>query len=222
MANDYAPLWHDGAVTARCPNCDGARTRFKPLAENGASIIRSEEWTDGAMRVSYHLAECLGCGRGGLIIMGQMDEHGWRLLDFYPRSPDFADLPVGVPPDLENELREAERAAGAGAYRAASATLRSALEKTLKANGYAKGLLQGKIDEAADDGVITRARQARAHESVRALGNDIVHDDWRCVDAAEFEESRQYVVWILRDLYDDRETVLKQLRSAGRLPPLEA
>ncbi len=218
--NDHEPpVWHDGSVTARCPNCGGARSRFVP--KSGATILHTEEWTNGSTQVSYDLAECLGCGRGGLVVMNRVDSMSWRLHDFYPKSPDFSELPVGVPTALENEVREAERAAGAAAYRAASATLRSALEKTLSANGYTKGRLYDKIDQAAEDGVITKARQTKAHQNVRTLGNDIVHDEWRPVDAAEYGEARQYVVWILRDFYDDRETVVAQLEAAGRLTPTE-
>jgi hypothetical protein len=43
------------------------------------------------------------------------------------------------------------------------------LEKTLKSNGYVKGTLEAKIDEAAGDGVITEARSKRAHEDIRVL-----------------------------------------------------
>jgi hypothetical protein len=144
-------------------------------------------------------------------------EPAFELFDFYPTSPDWATVPQSTPEELRWELREAGRAAGAGAYRAGSTTLRSVLEKTLKANGYTKGDLKQKIDAAADDGTITKARQSKAHSDVRVFGNDIVHDEWRPVSAEEFELARRYVVWILEDFYDDRPTVQEQLRLAGRL-----
>jgi hypothetical protein len=75
---------------------------------------------------------------------------------------------------------------------------RSALEKALKANGYMKGSLAARIDEAAGDGVITEARRKRAHEDVRVLGNDVLHDEWRSVTDDEVTAAH-YVQRILED-----------------------
>jgi hypothetical protein len=47
------------------------------------------------------------------------------------------------------------------------------------ANGYVNGPLRDRIDEAAADGTITAARSRRAHEDIRVLGNDVLHEDWR-------------------------------------------
>lgn len=69
--------------------------------------------------------------------------------------------------------------------------LRSTLEKTLKHNGYLKGSLADKIDQAAED-VITAARSKRAHEDIRVLGNDILHDARRAVFQAEFDLAHKY------------------------------
>jgi hypothetical protein len=74
------------------------------------------------------------------------------------------------------------------------------------------------IDEAANDGAITAARSLRAHEDIRVLGNDILHDDWRPITEAEFEVAHRYTQRILEDLYDDRPSVLKLLASKGRKP----
>src|SRR5262249_17995494 len=100
---------------------------------------------------------------------------------------------------------------------AGSALLRSALEKTLKANGFNKGSLQDKIDQAATDGAITEARSKRAHEDIRVLGNDVLHDAWRAVTEEEFELAHHYTQRILEDFYDDRPTVEALLTSKGRL-----
>jgi len=98
---------------------------------------------------------------------------------------------------------------------------RSVLDKTMRANGYktkdAKNL-RDQIDEAAADGVITPARQRRAHDEVRVLGNDVLHDDWHSVSLEDVEAAHHYVQRILEDFYDDRESVLKQLRRAKRVP----
>jgi hypothetical protein len=57
---------------------------------------------------------------------------------------DELPLPEDVPDGLIKEFREAELCASFGAWRAASAMLRSVLEKTLKVNGYSNGSLQQK------------------------------------------------------------------------------
>jgi hypothetical protein len=140
------------------------------------------------------------------------------LIDFSPRSIANAALPKDLPMDLTNEFREAELTASVGAWRAASALMRSTLEKALKHSGYSKGNLKTIIDEAANDGAITAARSLRAHDDIRVLGNDILHDDWRPITEAEFEVAHRYTQRILEDLYDDRPSVLKLLANKGRKP----
>lgn len=99
---------------------------------------------------------------------------------------------------------------------------RSVLDKTLRANGYKekKGTtLEQQIDMAADDGVITQARRRRAHDEIRVLGNDVLHDEWQQVAEEDVEAARHYAQRILEDFYDDRASVLKQLYGANRLTP---
>jgi len=128
------------------------------------------------------------------------------------------DIPISVPEGIRNEFAEAELCASVQAWRAASALLRSTLEKTLRANGYKKGTLRDRIDEAAMDGVITEARKKRAHEDIRVLGNDVLHDEWREVEGNEFNSAHRYAQRILEDLYDDRASVEALLKAKGRIP----
>jgi hypothetical protein len=98
---------------------------------------------------------------------------------------------------------------------------RSVLDKTLRANGYKekKGTtLEQQIDAAAENGVITQARKRRAHDEIRVLGNDVLHDEWQLIPVEDVEAARHYAQRILEDFYDDRDSVLKLLRSAGRVP----
>jgi hypothetical protein len=138
--------------------------------------------------------------------------------NFYPFSPERAPLPPDSPAGVVAEVCEAELCAAVRAWRAASALLRSALEKTLIANGYQNGSLKARIDEAAGDGVITAARQKHAQEDVRVLGNDVLHDEWRAVTAEEYEAAHHYVQRIVEDFYDHRAEVEATLIKAGRLP----
>jgi hypothetical protein len=148
----------------------------------------------------------------------RQDGNSDGLVEFFPRSIDALNVPDQVPTDVLTEFRESELTASVGAWRAASAMLRSTLEKTLKHNGYTTGSLAAKIDQAADDGVITAARSKRAHDDIRVLGNDILHDAWRAVTQEEFDLAHKYAQRILEDLYDDRPSVVALLTEKGRMP----
>ena len=68
-----------------------------------------------------------------------------------------------------------------------------------------------------NQGVTPDARRKKAHEDIRALGNDVLHDDWRVVTDEEVEDSHRYCQRILEDLYDDRTTVEAILIGKGKL-----
>jgi hypothetical protein len=139
----------------------------------------------------------------------------------YPPTVDRAKIPSGVPHGILAEFREAELCASFGANRAASALFRSVLEKVLKENGYTDsnlGNLQKRIDAAAGDGLITEARRKQAHENVRSLGNDVLHDDWREITDEEVQDAHRYSQRILEDFYDYRPTDEAQLIAKKRLP----
>jgi len=144
----------------------------------------------------------------------------FELLDFFPEAKERLPLPAAVPKGIQNEFREAEKCVEHECYRAGAALFRSVLDKTMRANGYkTKGAtLEDQIDKAAADGVITAARKRRAHEEIRVLGNDVLHDEWHAISLDDVEAAHRYVQRILEDLYDNRDSVLKQLRDAKRVP----
>jgi len=211
------------SVRALCPDC-GAVSVFdykEPGREFGYVVINKQHMfqNTGFSRIHFRLLRCSGCGRAGLAKFHDNGSLPAVLESFLPRALTNYPLPGKVPAGITKEYREAELCASVEAWRAASALLRSTLEKALKANGYVAGSLQAKIDEAAKDGVITVARSQKAHEDIRVLGNEVVHDDWRPVDGAEVESALHYAQRVLEDLYDDRDTVEKILTAKGRLKP---
>jgi hypothetical protein len=156
-------------IRARCPTCDGALTTFESrkmgIGGHDAVIgVNNGPNVDGRyyQQTLYRGLRCAGCG-GGMAVYGASGQEA-ALIAFFPRSLDNLELPPDVPEDLRTEFRESELAASVGAWRAASAMLRSTLEKTLKHDGYLTGSLASKIDQAASDGVITAARSKRAHD----------------------------------------------------------
>ena len=186
-------------VRARCPACGGTVTTFEATtggSGHGAIVVEDlhEHGDRQYRRIVYQLLRCAGCGRGGLAeIHCDNEVIKGTLGSFFPRSIEQAPLPEAVPDGIESEYREAEICVSVEAWRAASAMLRSTLEKALKNCGYEKGVLATRIDEAAADGVITAVRSKRAHEDVRVLGNDVLHEPWREVTQEEVEEAHHYV-----------------------------
>jgi len=215
--------YQNGNIRTRCPDCDGAITTYAPndASRTFGSILRDEGHYFGGVqyrRILYVLFKCAGCGRGGLAKLHDNGNlHSGALEWFVPTSIERASLPAGAPNGVTSEYREAELCASIGAWRAASGLLRSTLEKLLRANGYTKGSLADRIDMAASDGVITEARRKRAHEEVRVLGNDVLHDEWREVLADEVALAHHYVHRVAEDLYDDRASVEAILIAKGRL-----
>lgn len=212
-------------IKARCPDCNGAVTSFlfrNESREYGHFVEQMEPiFKDkiGYNRTLYRLLRCAGCGRGGMYKSYMRTSGGGELLlDFYPTTSEIGRIPTGVPEGIVAEFREAEKCVSVGAWRAGSALLRSTIEKVLKDNGYAKGDLKSKIDLAASDGLITDSRKKRAHEDIRVLGNDILHDEWKSVNQEEYEVAHHYAQRIIEDFYDDRASVTVLLKAKGRIP----
>ncbi len=227
--------WKENNVLARCPDCD-AVTSFDQKGHSGtnlgAVLIDGNHDYQGQLygRILWEFFRCNVCSRGAVAKMHDRGNSQTAVLEsFLPEAIERARLPESVPKDIVAEFREAELDAAHGAYRSASAMLRSVLEKTLKKNGYDEveytdqqgtrrksGSLLHRIDAASADGVITETRQRRAHENIRVLGNDVMHEDWRGVIEAEFQEAHRYSQRILEDFYDDRATVEARLTTKNR------
>jgi hypothetical protein len=209
---------------AICPDCNGSMSNFLAHYDStdfGFFDIEKQHEYNGKKysRISYRLLRCAGCGRGGFYKAHINNENGINgvIEEFFPLGISNIKLPKETPLDIIAEFRESELCASVSAWRGATALLRSTLEKILKKNGYGKGVLKDKIDQAAADSVITAIRQKKAHEEIRSLGNDIMHDEWRIVNEEEYEISHHYIQRIIEDFYDDRITIEKILKDKGRI-----
>lgn len=209
-------LDNDSGVSAHCSSCS-ALTGWKKTDGLEHQIPQAQEW--------FWFLICSGCSRRGLAqttATGGKDERGRQrqLKSFWPPEVQTAPLPGSVDKSLKTEFREAELCASVGAYRAASAMLRSVLEKALKLSGYnEKGSnLPAKINLASEHGILTATLKRRANENLRLLGNNVLHDEWREVKEDEFEAAHRYAQQILVALYDHRETVLETLWDNNLVP----
>ena len=220
-----------GNIVARCPYCDGSKVTFEcsPRSRELGAIsvtIRDRYQSSQLIPIQFRLYRCAGCGAGALarikMVPGRDFPEGiWELLEFFPEAKERLPLPKDVPSGIANEFREAELCTESHCFRAAAAMFRSVLDKTLRANGYKTKEhrdLKSQIDAASTDGVITQARQKRAHEEVRVLGNDVLHDEWHEIKEEDVQATHHYTQRILEDFYDDRPSVLALLQKAGRTP----
>ncbi len=221
-----------GNVIARCPGCDGGKSSYEYSAEGRPLgftkvVTRKPNRSYEDCDIQFRLFRCAGCGRGGLgaiRMMNTLSEYPadiWQLIWFYPEAKARLQLPKYTPKGIVSEFREAEICKENECFRASAAMFRSVLDKVLRNNGYKiKQLrnLKEQIDAAAQDGVITEARKRKAHEDVRVLGNDVLHDEWREVKEEDVDQAHHYTQRVLEDFYDDRESVLKLIREAGRTP----
>ena len=219
----------EGSIIARCKGCDGALSTFLwkvNSKELGAVTREIHSYGSRYSHVTYRLFQCGGCGMGALAIV-EFDESGEsypgsnsKLFSFSPKAKEHLSLPKLVPTGIVTEFREVENCLENSCLRAAAGLFRSVLDKTLRANGYKtkRETLQQQIDVAASDGIITESRKRRAHEEVRVLGNDVLHDEWHEIPEKDVLAARHYCQRILEDFYDDRDSVLNLLREAGRIP----
>ncbi len=218
------PEYKNGNVISRCPDCNGAVSTYEykgaSSGEYGTIVVDENHLYNDINygRVIYKLYKCAGCGRGGMAklhLNGAL--HEGKMEWFFPISIDSAQIPDDVPHGIVQEYREAEICAANNAWRGASGLLRSTLEKVLKENGYKNGNLASKIDAAASDGIITESRKKKAHDDIRVLGNDVLHDEWRKISPEDVAASHRYVQRIIEDFYDDRESVVKILKDKKRI-----
>jgi hypothetical protein len=224
-----AKMNFEGSVTAGCTRCAGTVSTFEWRSRVGPYGVLSEKYETREYRTwrrEFRLFRCAGCGRGGLGVIDMPDDHDFpnewaNLLHFAPDVRPAAPLPTYTPKGIVSEFREGESCLEATCYRAAAAMFRSALEKTLSASGYkpdAHTSLYKQIESAAADGSITDARKRRAHDEIRVLGNDVLHDDWKEVSDEDAILARDYTQRVIEDLYDHRPSTLARLREKGRVP----
>ncbi len=214
--------YKNGLIKCICPDCNAiANFDYKSSSRGFGSVvvdIRHQYNGQSFSRIIYTLFSCTGCGRGGIAkIHCNNNPHEGEVEDFYPVGIDKAKIPSNTQKEILAELNEAELCASVQAWRAGSTMLRSVLEKVLAQNGYTEKRLVDKIDAANKNGIITDSRTQKAHNEIRVLGNDILHDEWKVVTEEDFSVAYHYCQRIIEDFYDDRNTVENILKEKGRI-----
>ena len=214
--------YENGLIKCVCPDCNAiANFDYKDSSREFGyvSISRQHRYNgQNFSRIVYKLFSCTGCGRGGVAkIHCNNNAQEGEVEDFYPVGIDKVKVPSNIQKEILAELNEAELCASVQAWRAGSAMLRSVLEKVLSKNGYTEKRLVDKIDAANKDRIITDSRTQKAHNEIRVLGNDILHDEWKEVTEEGFTVAYHYCQRIIEDFYDDRNTIESILKTKGRI-----
>src|SRR5690242_12532652 len=103
------PIYQNGNITTRCPDCNGAVITYFPSdsSRSFGSILKDERHHFGGIayaRVLYILFKCAGCGRGGLAKLHDNGHvHQGKVEWFFPTSIERASLPAGIPDGVTSE-----------------------------------------------------------------------------------------------------------------------
>lgn len=219
----------EGSIVANCPGCQGGLSTFVWKGYDGVYGAITKKFSDRYghnWNNTYRLFKCGGCGMGALGVIRlangcEYPSKNSRLIEFTPEAKQRLVLPTSVPEGIKKEFREAECCMENNCFRASAGLFRSVLDKTMRANGYKtkkESNLYKQIEAAAGDGVITEPRKKRAHDEIRVLGNDVLHDEWQEIPEEDVQAAQHYSQRILEDFYDDRESVLVLLRKSDREP----
>jgi Domain of unknown function (DUF4145) len=164
----------DGFVLAgECPHCNHQAAFMsvgKPFEENHGGYPN---------RMVAAMC-CVACKRYILAILamgvGRSVGPKWIYETHYPLGMPNEHLDVSIPKDVAEDVKEAIRCQGVGAFRACVVMCRRALETSVTSMGASGANLQRRIDDLASKGTITDVLKQFAQE-VRLTGNAGAHSD---------------------------------------------
>lgn len=180
---------------ARCPHCAVANPSLLRKVEVETAPARSP-MSGVASSLHWHVFVCQTCG--GLVAGALAKEKGQYLPSpiapiYHWLIPSPAAVASSLPPRVAHYLGQARETLTSPSASVVMAA--SAVDAMLKAQGYKDGSLYARIEAAAQDGLITKAMAAVAHD-VRLDANAERHvddaapaptdqDAQRCFDFAE-------------------------------------
>jgi len=71
------------------------------------------------------------------------------------------------------------------------------------------------------DGTITAGRKQKAHDDIRVLGNEVVHDAWKTIEDDAVDAALHYAQRILEDFYEGSTPLVRTLQERLSWGPLE-
>ena len=156
------------AALPECPHCGTKKVAFyyQSSFNNQNPMYITSFW------------RCGNCGRGVCIESLGINFHSQNpivnLMNMYPNSATF-DAPEHTPENIAGDYKTAKKNLLGNEYKAASIMARTALEAAVK-EFDARGVnLKQKIDNLAEQHVITQSLAEWAHE-IRDIGNDAAHE----------------------------------------------
>jgi hypothetical protein len=149
----------------RCPHCSIALPHLRAVY---AQYVESKS-RDGTSKRYWQIYVCATCGGA---VMGSSEEpHPEIITHFYPQLTIVdASIPIPAHTYLQQAIESLHAPIGAVLL------VSSAVDAMLKAKNYKEGTLNTRINEAAQDHLITQEMAVWAHE-IRLDANDQRHAD---------------------------------------------
>lgn len=176
-----------------CPHC-GVMSHFTERGED--RLYLSGEW------YRRFLNKCDNCEMPicGVVPVDEDladDEVVW------PKPSGIRDYP-DVPEAIGSSANEAHLALAANAARAAVVMARAVIEATAKDKGIKSGSLESKIEQLADQGLISELMRLAADE-IRFAGNDAIHGNLihESISAGDAEDIVSLMDTILERIYQE-------------------
>jgi hypothetical protein len=199
------------------------------LGSNASSIVQLVNELDSRLRLpvpegnpeKWRIGLCEGCQRPLFLVL---DYNETTILRTFP--PVSLERPAHVPEGVAADYVEASLCLSVGAYKAAAAMCRRALQAAALQKGAGKGDLVAQIDKLVENGALNASLADAAHQ-VRYFGNYGAHPDGDGLgEIAEGEaESICDLTWqVLEGLYVNpaRVEAVKAALAAKKTRPSSA
>jgi len=184
----------------KCPHCNVDRPGLHEIFHYTSTNF------DQSNKRFWKVYYCVRCG--GLVTAASYEEHGWAA-HMYPEVIEVSDV---IPDPAKTYLRQAldSQHAPAGAVMLAA----SSIDAMLKNKSYKDGSLKSRIDQAANDHLITAEMAEWAH-NVRLDANEQRHADEAASlpDAQDAQHSINFAIALAEFLFVLPSKVRKGLKE---------
>lgn len=191
-------------ATGECPHCK-ARAYFRPVANHLELASPKDSNGPQCTQRAACACQCEGC-KGFILVVGIRDLPNslafapFKLLAVYPLGTPNEQVGDGVPSDVADDFKEAQRCYFIRAYKATVIMCRRALQSSADEQQAKGATLQEQINDLHTAGKITKALQEFAHH-LRMTGNKGAHSDVGKISADDALDMLQFTQQYLDHVY---------------------
>lgn len=200
------PLLGQNLEVPRCPHCQIDRPNLAAV-----QFQQTRDNLSGAIRM-WGLYVCARCGG---VVTASAAQQGQEVQEVFPSPVKVDDeLPSTAKSYLEQAIASLHAPAGAVMLAAAS------VDAMLKSKGYTQGVLNGRINKAAEEHLITPEMAAWAHD-IRLDANNQRHADTDAVmpSADDARKCIDFAIALGQFLFALPARVARGRAAAGTVPP---